>query len=155
LRSKLTAAKVGAGALLTLWVFSDFTSIATSESFSSAFYNKRQLPITSSQNERVLTNVKTKLEAQPNSEGPVLLIANDANSEFVTQKLPFELLPRGAVHTNMRAAADALATWGGTVVVVGDDSQKSSRAAKNIAGETIGVTMETYDGFVLLRGSSP
>ena len=155
LGSRHTAVKSVAGALLILWIFSDLTSIASSESLSSAFQNKRQHPITSSQTERVLINVKAKLGAQPNSEGPVLLIANDANSEFVTQKLPFELLPRGAAHTNMRSAADALADWSGTVVVVGEVKQKLSRTANKLAGERPGITMEPYDGFVLLRGPSP
>ena len=155
LGSKLTAVESAAGTLLTIWVLSDLTSIASSESLFNAFQNKRQHLITSNQTGRVLNNVKAKLGAQPSSEGPVLLIANDAISEFVTQKLPFELLPRGAVHTNTGSAAGALADWSGTVVVVGEAKQKLSQTAKQIAGDTPGVTIEPYDGFVLLRRPLP
>lgn len=151
---KNTSVKSAAGALLILWVFSDLASVISSESLSNAFQNKGQHQIASNQIERVLIDVKAKLGAQPNNEGPVLLIANDASSEFVTQKLPFELLPRSAVHTNTRSAAGAIAGWSGAVVVVGEERQKLSRTAKHVAGKTLGVTMEPYDGFVLIRGPS-
>ena len=154
LGSKLTLIKSAVGALLALWLFSDLISIISSEALSNAHQNRHPHLEASKQPVNVLVDARDKLETQTNSQGPVLLIANDARSEFVTQKLPFELLPRGAVHTNTRVAADALADWTGAVVVVGEEQQKLSRTAKQIAGQTPGVTMEPYDGFVVLRGPS-
>ena len=138
------------GVIMAIWVLNGATSLVASEPFATAAQNWRQPPIPDKRSQDLLTRIKATLDAQPNMAAPVLLISTDAAAQYVTQKLPFDLLPRAAAHTATSHINQHMTVWSGTFVILGRDIAGMTSLATTLITDHPGASMKQYDDYIII-----
>ena len=153
--SRQGALQAAPRAMVMLWVLHDLTYIFSSEPLAFAIDKKQRHAPMKDRTEELLARAATELGEQMSNPAPILLLATDVNSQYVAQKLPFELLPKAAAHINQRRAASILTDWHGAIAVIGEDQQLIYKNAMLIKKTNPDMTASHHDGFVLLQSKIP
>ena len=139
---------------MALWALSDLVSLSASEPTKGAFTNSERHFALLSPAEKLLADVMDQLNESGNQDTPVLLLPTDANARFVAQKLPFDLLPRGAVHSTKGATKAIARVWKGDIVIIGRDRARTSGMAQELVGHDSYISQQEYDGFFVISGKT-
>lgn len=153
--SQKRAAEAAAKTIIALWILSDLVHTFSSEPFAMALNEKAVQASPENHSANVLAKAVVELGKHVRNATPILLLAADDNSQYVAQKLPFELLPGAAAHINQRRAADVIADWRGVVAVIGEDKKQLYDTVELIEKSRPDMTVNRYDGFVLLQSKIP